>query len=131
MRPKFLITSSNLKLETNKKLRFSVVDLAPPFSYTAFPKIIKAFLTIITVVEFSRQRHHSASQMALPTKICISPQGNFRSSPGMPTAYFVNRYVQVSTIATPSQLLHFLHLRTRKSLACPCCSLFQKAMGVT
>ena len=64
--------SSNLKLATNKKLRFSVVDLAPPISYTAFSKIIRAFLTIITVVEFSRQRHHSAVKWLCPQKFGLA-----------------------------------------------------------
>ena len=92
MRPIFLITSSNLKLATNKKLRFSVVDLTPAITYTAFSKIIKAILTIV-MVEFSERAPSLSCQMDLPTKIWISPQGNSRSSPGMPTAYFVNRYV--------------------------------------
>ena len=59
--------SSNFKLATNKKLRFSVVDLTPTITYTAFSKIIKAILTIV-MVEFSRECHHSAVKWLCPQK---------------------------------------------------------------
>ena len=70
----------------------TTLNKTPPIGYTAFSKIVKPFLTIV-MVEFSERAPSLSCQMDLPTKIWISPQGNSRSSPGMPTAYFVNRYV--------------------------------------